>query len=66
LVLVDFVPLQETRFRPAHNPATTIRTRFVKRLAPKNMKKVDLTVKSSIITDPYPALGPSTGCTKHD
>jgi hypothetical protein len=63
--LVDFPPEQETRVRPAHNPVTTIRTRFVKRLAPKNMKKVDLTVKWSIIADPNAALLPSPG-TKHD
>jgi hypothetical protein len=39
-----------------HNATTTIRMRFFKRQAPKNMKKLDLTVKSWIITDLNHAL----------
>jgi len=67
--LVDFVdpPPQEARFRPMHNP-TTINTLFLKRQAPNDMKKVDLTVKSWIITDPNRALRPlapvEIGCRK--
>jgi len=56
-VLLDDPP-HERMFRLAHNPTTTIRTRLVKRQAPKNMKKVDLTVKSWIITDPNCAFRP--------
>jgi hypothetical protein len=50
-------PPQETTFKPMHNP-TTINTLFLKRQAPNDMKKVDLTVKSWIITDPNRTLRP--------
>jgi hypothetical protein len=56
-VLLDDPP-HARKFTLAHNPTTNIRTRFVKRQAPKNMKKVDLTVKSWIITDPNRAFRP--------
>jgi hypothetical protein len=68
-LFVDFVdpPPQETTFKPMHSP-TTINTLFLKRQAPNDMKKVDLTVKSWIITDPNRTLRPlatlESGCRK--
>jgi hypothetical protein len=46
-----FSPPHETRLSPAQSPTIRTRMRFFKRQAPKNKKKVDLIVKSRIITD---------------
>jgi hypothetical protein len=44
-------PPHEIKFIPAQSPTTRTRMRFFKRQAPNDKKKVDLTVKSEIITD---------------
>src|SRR5215467_13467206 len=46
-----FPPPHEIRLSPAQSPTIRTRMRFFKRQAPKNKKKVDLIVKSRIITD---------------